>query len=403
VERNQTRFVFLNIGHFLDHLFMLIFASAAALALTVEWELSYAALIPYATPSFFAFGLFAIPAGWLADRWSRDGMMAIFFIGIGVSSTLTGLSDSPQQIAFGLGFIGLFAAIYHPVGLAMVVHGRTNTGVPLAVNGVFGNMGVASAALLTGLLIDTWGWRSAFIVPGVASAACGIVYYLFVCRTRSTVSANVRREAQTQAPTPPVSKSTIIRIFSVVLFTTVMGSLIFQGTTFTLPKVFSERLTDLAGTATLVGWYAFLVFSLAALAQLVVGYLVDNHSVRTVFAIVAILQATFFSLMTNLLGIASLLTSVAFMLVVFGQIPINDVLVGRVARSEWRSRAYALRSVVAFSVTALTIPLVAWVHATWGFAAMFGLLACAATLTFVAVLALPVGDAVVSRPSTAVT
>ena len=401
--RDQTRFVFLNIGHFLDHLFMLIFASAAALALTAEWGLSYAALIPYATPGFFAFGLFAIPAGWLADRWSRDGMMAIFFIGIGISSVLAGLADTPLQIAFGLGLIGLFAAIYHPVGLAMVVHGRANTGVPLAVNGVFGNMGVASAALLTGLLIDLWGWRSAFVVPGIASALCGILYYVFICRTRSATSTSVQREKHTHAAAPPISKNTIIRIFSVVLFTTVMGSLIFQGTTFTLPKVFSERLTDLAGTATLVGWYAFLVFSLAALAQLVVGYLIDNHSVRTVFAIVAILQATFFALMTNLLGIASLLTSVAFMLVVFGQIPINDVLVGRVARSEWRSRAYALRSVVAFSVTALTIPLVAWVHATWGFAAMFGLLACAATLTFVAVLTLPAGDVVVRRPSTAAT
>ena len=46
--------------------------------------------------------------------------------------------------------VGVFAAIYHPVGLALVVHDRQRTGVPLAINGIFGNMGVASAALITG-------------------------------------------------------------------------------------------------------------------------------------------------------------------------------------------------------------------------------------------------------------
>ncbi len=404
MRRSKVRFLFLNVGHFVDHLFMLIFATAAALRLTAEWGLSYAELIPYATPGFFAFGLCAIPAGWLADRWSRDGMMAIFFIGIGASAVLAGLADTPLQIAFSLTLLGLFAAIYHPVGLAMVVHDRTNTGVPLAINGVFGNMGVACAALLTGLLIDTWGWRSAFVVPGVASAACGLLYYALVCRGRTPPVGHESTRPPGAAPTtPPIAKNTLLRIFGIVLFTTVMGSLVFQGTTFTLPKVFAERLTDIAGSATSIGWYAFVVFSLAALAQLVVGYLVDNHSVRNVFAVVAILQALFFALMTNLTGVASLVTSIGFMLVVFGQIPINDVLVGRLARSEWRSRAYALRSVVAFSVTALTIPLVAWIHAEWGFVVMFGLLACAASLTFLAVLLLPAADAIVRRRSAVAT
>ena len=191
----------------------------------------------------------------------------------------------------------------------------------------------------------------------------------------------------------------MFRIFGVILFTTAIGGLIFQSTTFTLPKVFDERLTDLAGTATLVGWYAFLVFSLAALAQLVIGYLVDNYSVRSVFACVVILQAVFFAIMAQLTGLAALIVAIAFMLVVFGQIPINDVLVGRIARSEWRSRAFALRSVVTFSVMALTIPLIAWVHGTWGFTVLFGLLAVAALLMFAAILLLPKSDVAIQRPS----
>ena len=139
----------------------------------------------------------------------------------------------------------------------------------------------------------------------------------------------------------------------------------------------------------MVGWYAFLVFSVAAFAQLVVGYLVDNHSVRTVFASVALLQSVFFFVMTQLEGVAALLVAFAFMLVVFGQIPINDVLVGRIARSEWRSRAYALRYVVTFSVSACAIPLIAWIHGTHGFDMLFSILAIAGLAIFVATLFLP--------------
>jgi len=398
------RFLFLNVGHFLDHFFMLIFATAAALRLTTEWDLSYAALILYATPAFVAFGIGAIPAGWIADKWSREGMMVIFFIGIGVSSALAGMANSPLQIAVGLTLIGLFAAIYHPVGLAMVVHDRKKTGIPLAINGVFGNMGVASAALLTGFLIDTAGWRSAFVISGVVSILLGLFYLSFVRADRQTETDTPEAVAASKKAQPAsIPRNTLLRIFAVIFFTTAVGGLIFQSTTFALPKIFDERLTDIAGTATMVGWYTFLVFSVAAFAQLVVGYLVDNYSVRAVFASVAILQAAFFVLMIQLSGIAALIVAIAFMLVVFGQIPINDVLVGRMVRSEWRSRAYALRYIVTFSVMASAVPLIAWVHGTRGFSTLFGLLAAAAFLIFLAALLLPKSEKAVQRasPSTA--
>ena len=128
---------------------------------------------------------------------------------------------------------------------------------------------------------------------------------------------------------------------------------------------------------------------MAGLAQLVVGYLVDRHSVRTVFAIVAGLQAVFFAVMYQLTGLAALVVALAFMLVVFGQIPINDVLVGRIANSAWRSRLYAIRYIVTFSVMASTIPVIAGIHASWGFSALFAVMAVAAGCILAAVLLLP--------------
>jgi len=370
---------------------MLIFATVAALRLTQEWGMSYSELIPYATPGFIAFGVCAIPAGWLADKWSREGMMVIFFLGIGASAIVTGFANSPIDIAIGLALVGVFAAIYHPVGLAMVVQGRTKTGIPLAINGVFGNMGVASAALITGFLIDNAGWRIAFTSSGVVSVLVGFCYWYFV-RSNNTgnTTANTNNKAtykNSDSASPTQSQLKII--FAIIFFTTAMGGLIFQSTTFALPKVFEERLTGLADTATLVGWYTFVVFSVAAFAQLVVGYLVDHHSIKRVFACVAFLQVVFFAVMIPLSGIAALFVALAFMLVVFGQIPINDVLIGRMVRSEWRSRAYGIRYVITFSVMASTLPIIAWVHGTWGFSSLLSILAVAAALIFAAVLFMP--------------
>ena len=426
MSRDRLNFLFLNVGHFLDHLFMLVFATVAALRLTEEWGMSYAALIPYATPGFVAFGIGAIPAGWIADKWSREGMMVIFFIGIGASSIATALAGSPVEIALGLLAIGLFAAIYHPVGLAMVVHGRQKTGIPLAINGVFGNLGVAVAALLTGWLIDTAGWRSAFVLPGAVSIGLGFAYAAFVWSGRRSGAADragggddgaarnqaaVGRQAgtagsaatakQATAGASSIERATFVRVLSIIVFTTAVGGLIFQSTTFALPKIFDERLTELAGSATAVGGYAFLVFAIAAFAQLVVGYLVDRHSVRTVFAFVAGLQAVFFALMYQLTGAAALAVAVAFMLVVFGQIPINDVLVGRITKSGWRSRIYSIRYIVTFSVMASTLPVIAGIHASLGFDVLFVVMAVAAGGILAAVLMLPRTGTAVGQPSTA--
>ena len=398
MTRGRVHFLFLNVGHFLDHLFLLVFASAAALTLARDWGMSYAELIPYATPGFVAFAVCSIPAGWIADKWSRQGMMAIFFLGIGVSAILAAQADGPLQIAFGLFAIGVFAAIYHPVGLALVVHGRDKIGVPLAINGIFGNLGVACAALITGFLIDWTGWRSAFVLPGALSVLIGIAYSVFVIRARksdaatataATTAATAAAKAQTATEAPAVERRVLVRLFAIIFFSTAIGGLIFQSTTFSLPKVFDERLGDIAGSASLIGWYAFVVFAVAAFAQLVVGYLVDRHSVRVVFAVVAGLQAVFFAAMVQLTGVAALVVSIAFMLVVFGQIPINDVLVGRATKSAWRSRVFALRYVVTFSTAAAAVPLIAWIHTRGGFSTLFLVLSAAAAAIFFAVLLLP--------------
>ena len=352
---DRKHFLFLNLGHFLDHLFLLVFATAAALVLATEWGLSYSELIPYATPGLIAFGLFSLPAGWLADRWSREGMMVVFFIGIGLAAIATSMASSPVEMAAGLFVVGMFAAIYHPVGLSMIARGGKSMGMDIAVNGVWGNMGVGCAALLTGFLIDQTGWRTAFWLPGAFSVVLGLAYfYSYKDRVplRNAASASLARpsEVASDGTTTAEWRAMLIRVTMIIFFTTAVSSIIFQGTTFSLPKVFDERLQGIAPTATMVGWLAFLVFGIASFAQVIVGKMLDRYGPRGVFAVVAVIQIVFFSLMPGLTDWSALAVSLGFMLGAFGQIPINDYMIGKMAKSELRASVYGARYIVSFAV-----------------------------------------------------
>jgi MFS family permease len=386
--RERLHFLLLNIGHFLDHLFTLIFATVAALALHREWGLGYAELLKYATPGFFAFGVFALPAGWLADKWSREGMMSVFFIGIGLASIATSFASTPFELGFGLFVIGVFAAIYHPVGLAIVVEKWRNTGMRIAVNGVWGNLGVASAALITGYFIDHGGWRTAFVLPGIVSILIGIAYTVLMWPELMRPRPRVKAAGAARA-LPADVKALLLRVSAIVFLTTAVSSIVFQSTTFALPKVFDERLGGITASATALGGLAFLVFALGSMGQLVVGHFLDRVGPRTVFIAAAAIQVVFFLAMPGLSDWAALLCAMAFMLAAFGQIPINDYMIGRLADGEWRARIYGVRYVVSFTVLAAALPLIAFVYENWGFDALFRVLAASAAVILAAVLMLP--------------
>src|SRR3546814_13956462 len=124
--RLDTRFLFLNAGHAVDHLMMLVFPTAAVF-LAAETGATYGELLFLSTAGFIAFGACSLPAGWVADRCSRERMIALFFIAIGAATVATRFAGGPMQIDAGLLAIGTSAATFPPVGIAMVhpVHGTT--------------------------------------------------------------------------------------------------------------------------------------------------------------------------------------------------------------------------------------------------------------------------------------
>jgi MFS family permease len=394
VEKRRLLVPFLNLGHLLDHLVMLVFPTVVV-ALAREWDRTYAELLPLALGGFIAFGAFALPAGWLADHWSRYRMMAVFFFGIGVSLFLTGFAQSPWQIGLGLTLTGVFAAIYHPVGIAMLVAAPGKMGRALGWNGLFGNLGLAAAALVSGALMDLWGWRAAFFIPGLLAVAAGAGFLLLVPDPGQAPKA-------AKGIGLHIDGRTMARIFAILLIATACGGVIFNSTTVAMPKVFDERLQALAQTHLGIGALVALVYSVAAFAQVGMGALIDRFELRRLMIGIALVQIPLLALAASLEGWAMLAAALAMMLAVFGQIPLNDAIVGRYCADEYRARVFAVRYVVSLGVAAVGVPLIAVLHATeGGFRNVFLVLALLAGGMLAASLFFPSRAALTRAPSAA--
>ena len=372
---------FVNAAHFIDHYSMLIFA-AAVIIMGPALGMTYADLLPYATPGFIAFGAGSLLTGWLGDRWSRRHMMVIFFVGIGVSMISVGMVQTPLQLGAALLSIGIFASIYHPVGTAMIVSYANKLGREMGLNGVCGNLGVASSALVTGVIGQYLGWRFAFIIPGTITILIGIVF-------ASTVVHEDRTGTRQAAAQERVAKQDMWRVVLALLIVVIAISTTFNAVTVALPKLFAERLADLTRSPALLGVIAACVYVFGAVTQYTIGKLLDRHSLKTVALPLSFVLAPLLYIAASLSDLPLILASIGIVMGAFGQVTVNDAMVGKYTSEEWRSRAYAVRYFVGFTAAGISVGLVAWLYEHGGFVTMLHAFGVLCLLTIVAAIILP--------------
>ena len=373
--------VFVNAAHLIDHYAMLIFA-AAVIIMGPALGMAYAELLPYATPGFIAFGAGSLITGWLGDRWSRRHMMVIFFVGIGLSMISVGFVQTPLQLGAALLAIGIFASIYHPVGTAMIVSYADKLGREMGINGVWGNLGVASSALVTGVIGQYLGWRYAFFIPGVATVLLGIAF-------ASMVVHEDRKGTKQAAAQARIAKEDAWRLILALMIVVVAISTTFNAVTVALPKLFAERLADLTQSPALLGVIAAGVYVFGAMTQYTIGKLLDRHSLKTVMLPLSFLLAPLMYLAATLANLPLIVVSIGIIMGAFGQVTVNDALVGKYTPEEWRSRAYAVRYFVGFTAAGASVGLVAWLYQQGGFTTMLHAFAAVCVLSIVAALILP--------------
>jgi MFS family permease len=308
-------------------------------------------------------------------------MMVIFFVGIGCAMISVGFVQTPLQLGAALLAIGIFASIYHPVGTAMIVSYADKLGREMGINGVWGNLGVASSALVTGVIGQYLGWRFAFIIPGVATILLGIAFAL-------TVVHEDRKGTRQAAAQARVAKKDMWRVILSLLIVVIAISTTFNAVTVALPKLFAERL-EFTKSPALLGVIAACVYVFGAMTQYTIGKLLDKHSLKTVALPLSFVLAPFLYLAATLSNLPLILVSIGIVMGAFGQVTVNDAMVGKYTSEEWRSRAYSVRYFVGFTAAGASVGLVAWLYEQGGFVTMLHAFGGLCVLAIVAALILP--------------
>jgi MFS family permease len=373
----------LNLAHLLDHLFLLIFATAVA-AIASEFGFArWEDLMPYGAGAFVMFGLGSLPAGRLGDLWGRRQMMLVFFAGLGLSALLVACTRNAWELAAALTLLGSFSAIYHPVGIPMLVQGSARPGAVIGVNGLSGNLGIAAAALLTGLLVQSFGWRTAFAVPGVACLLLGGLFARVTPRELEPPSQRSRRQASTLTP------AQLARVFVVMTVASATGGMVFNMTTNGNGQLLAERLRGVVDDPARLGLLLALLYAVASLAQVVVGRLIDRVPLRRLQMSILLMQVPLLALASQAQGWWLFACLVGTMVMIFGAIPFTDAVIVRYVDDRMRSRVAGMRLTVSVGISSLAVWALGPVVKASGFASLLMGLAALPLLTAAIVYFLP--------------
>ena len=344
---------FINAAHLITHYSLLILPTAV-LTMAVPGGLfgsDYGPVLQLATGGFVLYGLLSLPQGWLAQKFGRKSLMTAFYLGVGISMVAAGFANTPTALMLGLASVGVFASIYHPIGTAMLVEAAGDkVGRTIGLNGVFGNLGVATAPMITGFLAVQGGWRWAFIVPGIVCTVIGLFWM------RLPLASGGARRASVAFPTIP--RQMVRRAVVILLLIAAVSGLVFNAFTLLLPKLMAERLADSPSLIPLAGLAAFAATLCGALTQLTVGRMLDRTTLKRMFLPLALILAPALFCLSYVHGWMVVPLAGFVSAALFGQVTVNETMTARYISPELRTRMYSIRFFVGFLGAAIAAPLI---------------------------------------------
>ncbi|MBV9248269.1 MAG: MFS transporter [Acetobacteraceae bacterium] len=357
--------MFINTAHALTHYALLILPTAV-LAMAIPggpFGAEYGPVLALATGMFVLYGLCSLPQGWLMQRLGRKSLMAAFFFGTGASLLAAGFAPGPATLAIALGGAGLFTAIYHPIGTTMLVEAAGDKpGRVIGVNGVFGNLGVALAPIVTAFLAAQCGWRAAFLGPGVVCISVGLLWL------RWPVAESFHHYAT--RPFPPIPPHLVRRAVVVLMLIAIVSGLVFNSFTLLIPKLMQERLPSDPRLLPVIGAAVFLVTLCGALTQFSVGRMIDRTTLKRVFLPISVVLAPAMAALSYAHGWVVLPLAGIVAASIFGQVTVNETMAARYISPALRARIYSVRFFVGFLGAAASAPVVAVLHERTGSLAM---------------------------------
>lgn len=356
------------------------------LSLEKEWDLSYDELIKLWSLGALLIGLGAIPFGWLSDRWSRSSMMVILFIGMGLSSTLCGLSNSEIGLFIGLSILGLSCSIYHPVGIAWIVNSSHKKGKALGINGIFGGIGIGSGAFIAGFLLKFFSWNITFIIPGLISIIVGFILLFFILFQKisfKNIKSNFVNEKH--------STNNLIIIAIIMLFAMFGLGLTFQIMQTSLPKVLDIRLDNYSTFK--IGSTIGIIYFISGFMNLIGGLLADNFSLKKIYILGLAGQIPCYLAIAYFSGFPLILVCLTAAMFNSSILPAENILLSKFTPEKHHGLIYGCKFIIVFCSGPLAVFAVAKIYQmTLEFTYLFLISSFVMFLIFFLVIFLPYKD-----------
>ena len=374
------------LGHLLMHMFA-AFYFVIVLAIEDDWKLSYDELLNLWFLGSLLVGLGALPAGWISDRWSRSGMIAIMFIGLGISSLLCGLSGNKVSLFISLSLLGLFCAIYHPAGISWGVNTSKETGKALGFNNIFGGVGIGLGAFFAGVLIEQFNWQAAFMLPGLISLVVGLslTYHL---KSGKISLKNISSEQFKDNP----EKNQMLKIAIIMLLSITCLSFVYQILQTSLPKAIDIRLTDSLDLSTSdIGYIVAAIYIVSGLMNYVGGILTDKYSEKLIYSIGIVGQGLLLLLIVSLSNYWLIAISLAIVAFNSSILPAENLLLAKFSPEKYQSLVYGIKFIVSFTVGPIALIMISRSYDLTGeFGVLYLAFGFVMIIMFLIVLTLPV-------------
>ena len=374
------------LGHLLMHMFA-AFYFVIVLAIEDDWKLSYDELLNLWFLGSLLVGLGALPAGWISDRWRRSGMIAIMFIGLGISSLLCGLSGNKVSLFISLSLLGLFCAIYHPAGISWVVNTSKETGKALGFNNIFGGVGIGLGAFFAGVLIEQFNWQAAFMLPGLISLVVGLslTYHL---KSGKISLKNISSEQFKDNP----EKNQMLKIAIIMLLSITCLSFVYQILQTSLPKAIDIRLTDSLDLSTSdIGYIVAAIYIVSGLMNYVGGILTDKYSEKLIYSIGIVGQGLLLLLIVSLSNYWLIAISLAIVAFNSSILPAENLLLAKFSPEKYQSLVYGIKFIVSFTVGPIALIMISRSYDLTGeFGVLYLAFGFVMIIMFLIVLTLPV-------------
>ena len=114
---------------------------------------------------FSIYGWGSIPAGIIADHWSRKKAIVLSMFLCGIASLFIALAHSLSFMIVSLIILGIGTALYHPVGFSYIAFFTDRRrGRWIGIHGLAGNAGMAMGFGTSAVIGHLTGWRNTFLV-----------------------------------------------------------------------------------------------------------------------------------------------------------------------------------------------------------------------------------------------